>query len=288
MWWLDPVLVAVLPRAACCSAGPPAVHLEQDRTSGDRLRLIPSPAHGLTRCGTRHADPDPLPDKSRTPEKIEWMIETDGFGARAGAARCHERSPDAGYTYTIGFPAHVGFPDVVVFGLTPVAARAARARRGACARRDRDPDRRRARRPARQRAALPVRPVDLDEWGPLFATAARGTAASRSSSCSSSTPTATASCPTRPASTAPPPVRPAGDRRPIGGAATRSSAPGTLRASISSGPSDGPGNLGERPKVPAARRRDVAGASGNGVRAADDCETSAGDEDEPMSNEALR
>ena len=56
-------------------------------------------------------------------EKIEWMIETDGFAVEPVLPDTSGEVPRAGYTYTIGFPDHAGFPDVVVFGLTPVAAR---------------------------------------------------------------------------------------------------------------------------------------------------------------------
>ena len=56
-------------------------------------------------------------------EKIEFMIETDGFALEAVAPQPELDPPVGGYSYTIGFPSHVGFADVVVFGLTPVAAR---------------------------------------------------------------------------------------------------------------------------------------------------------------------
>ncbi len=56
-------------------------------------------------------------------EKIEWMIETDGYALEVVAPDTDSDPPQAGYSYTINFPDHVGFPDVVVFGLTPVAAR---------------------------------------------------------------------------------------------------------------------------------------------------------------------
>ena len=56
-------------------------------------------------------------------EKIEWMIETDGFAVEPVPPVADADPPRAGYTYTIGLPAHVGFPELVVFGLTPVAAR---------------------------------------------------------------------------------------------------------------------------------------------------------------------
>lgn len=56
-------------------------------------------------------------------EKIEWMIETDGFAVEPVAPAPDADPPRAGYAYTIGLTEHTGFPDVVVFGLTPVAAR---------------------------------------------------------------------------------------------------------------------------------------------------------------------
>jgi len=54
-------------------------------------------------------------------ERIEFMISTDGFAIEAVAPE-HD-PPRGGDTYTIGFQDHAGFADVVVFGLTPVAAR---------------------------------------------------------------------------------------------------------------------------------------------------------------------
>src|SRR5262245_38444648 len=56
-------------------------------------------------------------------EKIEWMIETDGFAVEPVDPHPDTDPPLGGYTYTIGFPEHTGFSDVVVFGLTPIAAR---------------------------------------------------------------------------------------------------------------------------------------------------------------------
>lgn len=56
-------------------------------------------------------------------DKIEWMIETEGFAVEPVAPQPDTEPPLGGYTYTIGFPDHTGFADVVVFGLTPVAAR---------------------------------------------------------------------------------------------------------------------------------------------------------------------
>jgi hypothetical protein len=106
-------------------------------------------------------------------EKIDWMIETDGFAIEPVAPDPTSDPPRAGYTYTIGFPAHAGFPDIVVFGMKPVQARGliglvADLRIGG--------------------TEIPVdvevvglldhelrcrfAPVDLADWGPLFTTAA--------------------------------------------------------------------------------------------------------------------
>ena len=56
-------------------------------------------------------------------EKIEWMIETHGWAMEPVAARTDVDPPFAGYVYTIGYPEAFGFPEVVIFGLTPSAAR---------------------------------------------------------------------------------------------------------------------------------------------------------------------
>jgi hypothetical protein len=55
-------------------------------------------------------------------EKIEWMIETTGWALEPVAADLDSDPPRPGYAYSIGLPAAVGFADVAVFGLTPVAA----------------------------------------------------------------------------------------------------------------------------------------------------------------------
>jgi hypothetical protein len=56
-------------------------------------------------------------------EKIEFMIESDGFAIEPVPPDLDCDPPRAGYTYTIGLPAHVSFPEVVVFGMKPVNAR---------------------------------------------------------------------------------------------------------------------------------------------------------------------
>ncbi len=54
-------------------------------------------------------------------EKIQWMIETSGWALEPVAADHDSDPPRAGYAYTIGMPDAHGFPDIIVFGLTPVA-----------------------------------------------------------------------------------------------------------------------------------------------------------------------
>lgn len=56
-------------------------------------------------------------------EKIEWMIETSGWALEAVAPDPTTEPPTPAYAYTIGLPALVGFPEVAICGLTPVAAR---------------------------------------------------------------------------------------------------------------------------------------------------------------------
>ncbi len=55
-------------------------------------------------------------------EKIEWMIETNGWALEPVAADPTTDPPSPAYAYSIGLAEAVGFPDVAVFGLTPVAA----------------------------------------------------------------------------------------------------------------------------------------------------------------------
>ena len=58
-------------------------------------------------------------------EKIEWMIETNGWALEPVAPDAEHDPPTPGYAYSMGLPEAVGFPEVVVFGLAPVAASAA-------------------------------------------------------------------------------------------------------------------------------------------------------------------
>lgn len=56
-------------------------------------------------------------------EKIEWMIEHDGWALEPVRAQPQADPPTPAYAYTMGVTALVGFPDLAVFGLTPVAAK---------------------------------------------------------------------------------------------------------------------------------------------------------------------
>ncbi|MFN3254117.1 MAG: DUF4262 domain-containing protein [Ilumatobacter sp.] len=55
-------------------------------------------------------------------EKIEWMIETNGWALEPVPADPEATPPTPAYAYSIGLPDAVDFPDVAVFGLTPVAS----------------------------------------------------------------------------------------------------------------------------------------------------------------------
>jgi len=68
---------------------------------------------------------DPLAEKFAAmdaAEKIEWMIETAGWALESIAADAEHDPPTPAYAYSVGMMAAVGFPDVAIFGLTPVAA----------------------------------------------------------------------------------------------------------------------------------------------------------------------
>ena len=104
-------------------------------------------------------------------EKIEWMIEEHGWAIEPVAAQPDLDPPIAGYVYTIGFPEAFVFPEVVLFGLQPSAARGLF---------DLVADL------LRDGTEIPLgveltglfdndlrsvfAPVDLEVWGPLFAT----------------------------------------------------------------------------------------------------------------------
>lgn len=54
-------------------------------------------------------------------DKIEWMIDTAGWALEPVAAVHDSEPPRPGYAYSIGVPRSHGFPEIAVFGLTPVA-----------------------------------------------------------------------------------------------------------------------------------------------------------------------
>ena len=59
-------------------------------------------------------------------EKIEWMIETNGWALEPVLARPEDDPPVPSYAYSIGVPAAVGFAEIAVFGLAPAAANVAK------------------------------------------------------------------------------------------------------------------------------------------------------------------
>ena len=64
---------------------------------------------------------DVFPDRDMDHEdKIAWVVETKGWCAEPVAPT--EDPPAPGYTYTIGFETTYRHPEIVIFGLQPVAA----------------------------------------------------------------------------------------------------------------------------------------------------------------------
>ena len=55
-------------------------------------------------------------------EKIDWMIETNGWALEPVSPNPESDPPTPAYADSIGVPALVGFPEVSVFGLKPAAA----------------------------------------------------------------------------------------------------------------------------------------------------------------------
>lgn len=55
-------------------------------------------------------------------EKIEWMIETTGFALEPVNPNPAADPPSPAYAYSIGVPELCQFPEILVCGLTPVAA----------------------------------------------------------------------------------------------------------------------------------------------------------------------
>src|SRR5580765_6842528 len=66
---------------------------------------------------------DPFPDRSMEhDDKIAWMVEMKGWAIEPVPPRPEADPPMPGYAYTIGLESTYDFPEVVLFGLTPVAA----------------------------------------------------------------------------------------------------------------------------------------------------------------------
>src|SRR5215213_3354698 len=84
------------------------------RSSGPAGREACAAVRVVGGCGTlddvsAHDPRDPLADKygqMSALEKIEWMIETDGYAVEPVPPEPDWDPPRAGYTYTIGFTAH--------------------------------------------------------------------------------------------------------------------------------------------------------------------------------------
>ncbi len=54
-------------------------------------------------------------------EKIEWMIETNGWAYESVSASAETDPPTPSYGYSIGLPELVQYPDIAILGLTPSA-----------------------------------------------------------------------------------------------------------------------------------------------------------------------
>lgn len=67
---------------------------------------------------------DVFPDRHMSDrDKIEFMLEQEGWAMDAVRARPELDPPMPTYSYTVGFEDRFGFPEVCIFGLKPVACR---------------------------------------------------------------------------------------------------------------------------------------------------------------------
>ena len=67
---------------------------------------------------------DVFPDRDMSHrDKVEFMLEREGWALDAVAARTDTDPPLPRYAYTIGFEDRFGFPELCLFGLAPVACR---------------------------------------------------------------------------------------------------------------------------------------------------------------------
>lgn len=70
------------------------------------------------------SDDDVFPDRDMSPrDKIEFMLEQEGWAMDAVRARADLDPQMPTYSYTVGFEDRFGFPEVCVFGLKPVTCR---------------------------------------------------------------------------------------------------------------------------------------------------------------------
>lgn len=67
---------------------------------------------------------DVFPDRDMSHrDKVEFMLEREGWALDAVGARTDIDPPLPRYAYTIGFEDRFGFPELCLFGLAPVACR---------------------------------------------------------------------------------------------------------------------------------------------------------------------
>jgi hypothetical protein len=67
---------------------------------------------------------DVFPDRDMSHrDKIEFMLEREGWAIDAVPARPHTDPPIPSYAFTVGFEDRFGFPEVCAVGLSPVACK---------------------------------------------------------------------------------------------------------------------------------------------------------------------
>jgi hypothetical protein len=70
------------------------------------------------------SDDDVFPDRDMSHrDKVEFMLEREGWAIDAEPARTDPAAPFPRYAYTIGLEDRFGFPELCVVGLSPVACR---------------------------------------------------------------------------------------------------------------------------------------------------------------------
>ena len=67
---------------------------------------------------------DIFPDRDMAHrDKVAWMVDQHGWAFEPVPAHPELDPPIPGYAYTVGLESAFAFPEIVIFGLTPVAAR---------------------------------------------------------------------------------------------------------------------------------------------------------------------